>query len=230
MDLTVICLVGIKAVLFDLHGSLAYAENDVSEEKISDLLFRRGYEVSPQQLRASWAFVAFVDYPKYGYKSWRSYFRRILKRLKVRVDKETLSEIVELLERRHYQLYPDAAEAVVKAKQSGMKTAIVTTIAHFQFQRAVKPLKEYFDFIMTGFEAGCDKTNPWMYKRVLEILRVEPQEAAMIGDNADIDVDLPKRLGMHTIFLDRTGQNAKPRAADAIAYSLPEAVKTALRM
>lgn len=230
MDLPVIGLVGIKAVLFDLHGSLVHVENNVSEEEISNLLSSRGYEVSPQQLRASWAFVAFVDYPKYGYKSWQSFFSRILRRLNVRVDKETLREVVKLLKRRPYKLYPDAAEAVIKAKQGGMKTAIVTTIAHFQFQKAVKPLREYFDFIMTGFEAGCDKTNPRMYKRVLEILNVEPREAVMIGDNADIDVDLPKRLGIHAIFLDRTGQNAKPSTADAIANSLPEAVETALGM
>lgn len=223
-------MVKIKAVLFDLHGSLVHTEDVVSEEEISNLFFSRGYEVSPQQLRASWMFVAFVDYPKYGYKSWRSYFQRILKRLNVNADKETLNEAIELLKRSPYQLYSDAAEAVVKAKQSGLKTAIVTTIAYFQFKEAVKSIKGYLDFIMTGFEAGCDKTNPRMYKRVLEILQVEPEEAVMVGDNSDIDVDLPKRLGIRAIFLDRTGQNTKPENADAIVHSLPEAVEIALRM
>ncbi|MCK4475017.1 hypothetical protein KAU30_04160 [Candidatus Bathyarchaeota archaeon] len=83
-------MVEIKAVLFDLHGTLAYVENPISGEEISNYLFSRGYEVSPQQLKAAWAFVAFIDCPKHGYKSWRSYFSRIFWRVKIRVDKETL--------------------------------------------------------------------------------------------------------------------------------------------
>jgi HAD superfamily hydrolase (TIGR01549 family) len=218
----------IKAVLFDLHGSLAYVEkeNDVSHEEISDFLFSKGYEVSPQQLEAAWMFVAFIDYPKYGYKNWHSYLSRIFWRLKVKVDKETLNELVKLLEGRPYQLYPYAAEAVIKAKRNGLKTAVVTTIAYFQFKNAVKPIKKYFDFIMTGYEAGCDKSNPKMYKKTLEILNVAPSEAVMIGDHLEIDVLLPKKLGIHAILLNREGKIQHDSHADALVRDLNEAVET----
>jgi HAD superfamily hydrolase (TIGR01549 family) len=185
-------VVKIKAVLFDLYGTLAYVKNPVTHTEISEYLFSKGYEISPQQLKAAWTFVSFIDYPKYGYKNWRSYFSRILWRLKVKVNEETLSAIVKLLENKPYQLYPDAAGAVIKAKESGFKTAIVTTIAYFQFKKAIQPIRNYFDFIMTGYEAGCDKTNPKMYKKVLEILNVKPEEAVMIGDDVPIDIILPK--------------------------------------
>ena len=227
--ITSIQLSGIRAVLFDLHGTLAHVENPVSAEEISDYLFSRGYEVSPQQLQASWAFVAFIDYPKHGYKSWRSYFSRILQRLKVKADKETLNELlIKLLNRNTYQLYPDAASAAMKAKEKGRKTGIVTTIAYLQFKKAVKPIREYFDFIMTGYEAGCDKTNPKMYRKVLEILKVKPQEAVMIGDNMQIDVLLPKRLGINTILLDRKRENPECEEADATVNSLTEALDVIL--
>jgi len=222
-------LVKIKAVLFDLHGTLACVKNDVTETEISEYLYSKGYEVSPQQLRAAWTFVSFIDYPKYGYRNWHSYFSKIFWRLKVRVDKETLNTIVKLLESKPYQLYPDAAEAVIKAKKAGFKTAIVTTIAYFQFKKAVQPIKKYVDFIMTGYEAGCDKTDPRMYRRVLEILNVKPEEAVMIGDNAPIDIALPKRLGINAIFLDREGKNEECPQADAIIKSLSEAVETIIR-
>jgi FMN phosphatase YigB (HAD superfamily) len=62
------CLAVIKAVLFDLYGTLAYQENPVTNEEVSECLFGRNYEVSPQQLRAAFAFVAFIDYPKHGYR------------------------------------------------------------------------------------------------------------------------------------------------------------------
>jgi len=218
-------LVKIKAVLFDLHGTIAYVKDGVNETEISEYLFGKGYEVSPQQLKAAWAYVSFIDYPKYGYRSWRSYLSRIFWRLKVKVDEETLSAIVKLLENKPYELYPDAAEAVIKAKENEFKTAIVTTIAHFQFKKAMQPIRNYFEFIMTGYEARCDKTNPKMYRKVLEILNVRPEEAVMIGDDVSVDILLPKSLGINAILLNREGRNLECSQADAIVNNLNEAVR-----
>jgi HAD superfamily hydrolase (TIGR01509 family) len=222
-------VVKIKAVLFDLYGTLTYVENPVDEKEISEYLFSRGYEVSPQQLKAARAFVSFIDYPKYGYKNWRSFFSRMLWRLKVKVVEETLNTIVGLLESKPYQLYPDAAEAVIEVKESGFKTAIVTTIAYFQFKKAIQPIRNYFDFIMTGCEAGCDKTNPKMYRKVLEILNATPEEAVMIGDDAPIDIILPKKLGINAILLNREGKNVECPHADAVINNLNKAVETIIR-
>jgi HAD superfamily hydrolase (TIGR01509 family) len=221
----------VKAVLFDMHGTLVHLENaiTITNEEMSDYLFSRGYEVSPQQLNAAWTFVAFIDYPKHGYRSWHSFFSRIFWRLKVKVDKETLCTIVKLLESRPYQLYPDATEAVPKAKKSGFKTATVTTIAYFQFKKAIAPIKDCFDFIMTGYEAGCDKTNPQMYRKVLEILKVKPEEAFMIGDDVPTDILLPKRLGINAILLDREGKSKGCPQADAVVNNLNEAVDIIIR-
>jgi putative hydrolase of the HAD superfamily len=219
----------IKAVLFDMHGTLVHVENDITEEEVSDYLFSRGYEVSPQQLRAERAFVSFIDYPKYGYKNWRSFFSRIFWRLKVKVDSETLQTIIKLHESRPYKLYSDAAEAVPKTQQSGFKTGTVTTIAYFQFKKAIEPIKRHFDFIMTGYEARCDKTNPKMYRKVLEILNVRPEQAVMIGDDVPIDIILPKKLGINAILLNREEENVECPQADAVINNLNEAIETVIR-
>jgi len=220
----------IRAVLFDLHGTVAYRppENQISETEISDYLFKRGYEVSPQQLKASWTFVALVDYPKYGYMNWRSFFRRIFLRLKVKVDTQTLCAITNMLASNPYRLYPDAAEAIVTAKENGFKTAIVTTIACFQFSEAIKPVKKYLDFVMTGYEAQCDKSNPKMYLKVLDILKVKPSEAVMIGDEIPLDIILPKRLGINAILLDRERKN-KGQSVDASVYNLSQAMEIIIK-
>lgn len=63
----------VKAVLFDLYGTLAYAEEEVPDEVASAFLLSRGYEVYPQAFAASWRFVGFVDYPRYGYESWKRF-------------------------------------------------------------------------------------------------------------------------------------------------------------
>jgi len=218
----------VKAVLFDVHGTLVYENHPTTEIELSDYLFSRGYEVSPHQVRAAWAYVAFIDYPRYGYKGWRSYFSRIFWRLGVKVDEETLMAVVNLLESRPYKLYSDAAQAVPKAKQNGFKTATVTTIARFQFEKALEPIKACFDFMMTGYEAGCDKSNPRMYMRLLEILNVEPSEAIVVGDNLELDVLIPGRLGIGSIFLNRQGRK-EGSSVDASVYDLNEAMETIIK-
>lgn len=212
-----------------MYETLIYLQNRITNEEISEYLFTRGYEVSPQQLSAALAFVAFIDYPRQGYENWQSFFSKIFSRLRVKVDRKTLITIAKLHENRPYELYPDAKEAVIKAKKNGLKTAVVTSGTHFILKDAIEPIEKYLDFIMTGFEAGCDKSNPKMYRRVLEILGVSPMEAIVIGDDLSIDVLLPKRLGINAILLDRERKNVECKDADAVANSLSEAMEITLR-
>lgn len=218
----------LRAILFDLHGTLAHQENRATEKQVSELLSRKGYQVSPQSLKAAWAFVSFIDYPKYGYGNWHAFLSRIFWRLKAKVDDETIQSIVKLLEATPYELYPDASGAVAVAKEHGFKTAIVTTIARFQFEKAITPIRTYLDYVMTGYEAGCDKSNPEMYRKVLEILKVKPEEAVMIGDELELDVLLPKSLGMRAMLLDRDRKN-RGQLVDAFVYDLDEAVRATIR-
>lgn len=48
----------------------------------------------------------------------------------------------------------------------------------------------------------------------------------MIGDNVDIDVLLPKWLGINAILLNRERKNVECPAAAAIANNLKEAIIT----
>lgn len=219
-------MTNIRAVLFDLHGTLAYGKIRVTEEEASDYLVGRGYEVYPQSFSVAWGFVAFIDYPIYGYKTYHAYLKRVLWRLGVKdVDNETLNGLTRMFEQGRYELYPDAADAVITAKQYGFKTAIVTTIARFKFAEALAPIEKYFDVVVTGYEARCEKTNPKMYKKTLEFVEVKPNEAVMIGDSLKIDVLLPKKLGIHAVLLDRTGTTEEGSPADAVATDLRQALE-----
>ena len=90
----------LRAVLFDLYGTLASQEETVSDEYVSEFLISRGYEVYPQELGAAWYYVSFVDYPRHGYRTWRTYIKRVLQRVGVKPDKETLKELVRLYEKK----------------------------------------------------------------------------------------------------------------------------------
>jgi HAD superfamily hydrolase (TIGR01549 family) len=193
---------------------------------VSEFLLERGYEVYPQSLEAARHYVSVVDYPKHGYNIWQGYLRQVMRRLDVEIGAETLEELAKLHKKCDtYSLFPDAAPAVKKAKRLGLRTAIVTTIARFVFQPAMASMQQYFDTIVTGYEVGCEKSNPKMREKALNSLGVQAKEAVMIGDEPLVDIRIPKKLGMHTIFLDREGKiRKKPSEADAEASTLTEAI------
>ena len=217
----------IKAVCFDLYGTLAYVAEPVSDKSASDFLVSRGYEVYPQALAAAWQYVSFVDYPKYGYKNWITQIQRVLHRLSIKADKETLKGLTKLYENAKWTRFPDVEDAVKKAKKLGLRTAIVTTIARFKFKEALKPILTKIDVLADGYTFHCEKSNPRIYLKTLEALNVDASEAVMVGDDMDLDIRLPKRLGMKAILLDRAGQSFSQQSgseADSIVRNLNEAI------
>lgn len=150
----------IKAVLFDLYGTLLYVEDEVSDDEASNFLFSRCYEVSLQQLNAARYFVTMVDYPKYGYEDWSSLLMQMFWRL--------------------------------------------------------------------GIKAGFGKSNPRMYMKVSNVLNVKHEEFIVIGDDVQYDALLPKKLGMHTILLDRKGERHGQESSNVVVKDLGEAVEILL--
>jgi len=217
----------IKAVCFDLYGTLAYVAEPVSDKSASDFLVSRGYDVYPQALAAAWQYVSFVDYPKYGYGDWSTLIQRVLKRLSINADKETLKGLTRLYENAKWTRFPDVEDAFEKAKKLGLRTAIVTTIARFEFKETLTPILAKIDVLADGYTFHCEKSNPKIYLKTLEALNVDASEAVMVGDDMDLDIRLPKRLGMKAILLDRTGQPLSQQSrweADSIVKNLNEAI------
>jgi len=216
----------LKAVLFDLHDTLAYLGNPLNPVEVSNFLLRHGYKVYPQSWDAASYYVGMVDYPKHGYCNRPAFLKQILRRLDAEVDSDTLEKLAQLYDHRNrYSLFSDTTPAVRKAKGLGLKTAIVTTIPDFVFSSAITPIRDCFDIVMTGRRATCEKSNPSMHKQTLEELETIPEQAVMIGDELLVDIKIPKELGMHTILLDRSNKfKKKPHEADKKAKTLIEAM------
>ena len=217
----------IKAVCFDLYGTLAYNENPISDQTASRFLVDRGYQAYPQALRAAWSYVSFIDYPNHGYRTWKSQLDQVLKRLGITADDQTLRGLVGLYEKVRWKTFPDAENAISMAKIVGLKTAIVTTISQFKYEKALEPFRDKIDLLVDGYTFNCEKSNPKIYLKTLETLKVRASETVMIGDDIELDILLPKTLGMQTILLDRTGQfsDTRGKEADFVVKNLNEAAE-----
>jgi len=219
----------LRAILFDLHGTLGYVKNPVPAEEFCTYLQSRGYGVYPQSFAAASNYVAMVTYPKHGYSNFEDFYSEVLKMLRVKVEADTVLGLSKrFAEREQFQPYPDAESALLIAREHGMKTAIVTTIARFRFENLLRKIGQHVDVVMDGFEAGCEKSNPLIYLKVLRALGVHPSQAVMIGDDEKLDIALPKRLGLKAILLKRKGGTQIKTKADGTALSLTQGVRMAL--
>lgn len=61
-------------------------------------------------------------------------------------------------------------------------------------------LHHIFDAVVTFDDSGARKPNPGPFKKVLERLGVQADEALMVGDWAERDVVGAKQVGMKTVF------------------------------
>lgn len=201
-------------------------ENPVATEEVIKILKIRGYEVSPQAWEVAMRFVGIIDFSRFKFNNEASFLRHVCHRLGIEVDRDTLNELVKIFKHKEcYKLYPDAIDAVRIVKEDlDLKIAIITTIPKFKFMNLIEALLPYLDLVMTGSEAGCDKSNPKMYLSALRILKVTPKETVVVGDEEYVDVILPKKIGMRVIQIIK--EHVKKRElADAYVRSLIDAVK-----
>ncbi len=204
----------IHAVFFDLFKTLGDFKGKVNDEDICSLLQGHGYEVYPQMFHHAFSFVTFVDNPRVGFTNYLDMFRKTFDRMGIAVDDETLRGVSRLYEDNPFELYPSSADVVRRIRGLGLKTAIVTTPPRFWFESGIKPILPDIDYVCTSSEAECEKSNPRMYLKALQTLGVDPSDVVVIGDNVDLDVRLPKKLGMRAIHLSDEKTEADANARD----------------
>lgn len=69
-------------------------------------------------------------------------------------------------------------------------------------ERLVKfGIRDYFDVILSSAEEGVSKPDLEIYRRALERAECLPQNAYMIGDRLDNDIQPAAELGMSTIWV-----------------------------
>ena len=68
-------------------------------------------------------------------------------------------------------------------------------------------LRKYFDRIFSATsDFGEVKKTMGFYQRICQILGARPQEIVHVGDHYEFDYLVPRSLGIHAFYLDRSGE------------------------
>ncbi len=193
---------GVRAVLIDLYDTLVWSRWPL----LRDLIERRTGLDEGELVRA---FVRTRPARSVGsYSSVRGDMTAVLDEAGVADDPTLVAELVEL-ERRFLvdgvHLYEDSVPAMRALRERGIATAVVSNCSH-----STRPivdrlgLEDEADAVVLSFEVGVAKPDAGIYLTALEQLRVAPDEAVFVDDQAPY-CDGAMRVGMSAFLIQREG-------------------------
>jgi HAD superfamily hydrolase (TIGR01662 family) len=123
----------------------------------------------------------------------------------------------------NFELYDDALPTLAELRRLGLRIGLVSNSA-----RDVRAFAEHhgldIDAGISSFHHGKTKPHASIFRAVLDLLEVTPEQAAMVGDAVEEDVEGARAIGMHAVLVDRLDRHPEfePRVADLAA--LPRAL------
>ena len=201
----------LRAVLFDVDFTLARPGPELGPEGYVRAGERHGLRLDATRYEAA-RDAALVDlrrHPELEHDDeiWFRFTERIVRGMGGDADStyDCAVEITRGWERHeNFELYDDAAAVLDELRAAGLRIGLVSNSA-----RDVREFARHHgldvDAGISSFHHGRTKPHASIFRAVLELLEVEPAEAAMVGDTIADDIEGPLALGMRAILVDREG-------------------------
>ena len=171
----------IKWIFFDL-GSTLIDESDCAEYRIQELLKQPN---APGRETLERRMIELASQNRLPYKDAASEF-----------GLETVKWPKHL--EKMYEGVPELLEKLVDRYRLG----VIANQSMGTEQRLVNyGIRQYFDIIISSAEAGISKPDLKIFKIALDRAECIPENAYMIGDRLDNDIEPAAQLGMHTIWV-----------------------------
>ncbi len=104
-------------------------------------------------------------------------------------------------------VFPEENKSTLEeVKEKGYLTAIVSNFDYAPTAHALidkYDIGRFFEQIVISEEVGWRKPKDIIFKRALELLKIEPEDALFVGDNFNADVRGAKAVGIKTVWLSK---------------------------
>jgi HAD superfamily hydrolase (TIGR01549 family) len=123
----------------------------------------------------------------------------------------------------NFELYDDALPAIGALRELGLRIGLVSNTGR-DLDAFVRHFGLDVDAWISSRVHGKVKPSPTIFRAALEMLEVEPGEAAMVGDSPRDDVEGARALGMQAFLVDREGRFPERDDALPSLLALPAAL------
>ena len=193
--------IAVKAVLFDLWGTLVY---NVPPSSVNFQEVAAHVGVSPHALWEAWR--------KYSYptligeiKSGEERARLVLTDLKQSFDAIPFMTEFEYKNRAvNVNFYPGVPQMLTELRQAGFRTGLVSNCNYLTpgvVERLGLP--EKIDHVILSCEVGAAKPEARIYEIARQRLDVQPRECLYVGDGGDNEMLGARKFGFHTAIVEQ---------------------------
>ena len=140
---------------------------------------------------------------------------------------EQMSEDFLHLTTKYFSLLPGAEELVRYLAKKYPLTVVTNGFIEVQYEKFDKSgLRDCFSHIVLSEEVGCQKPNPRIYEEALRMNGVSAEEAVMIGDSWNSDIQGAINAGIDQIWI-RKSKDPLPEGQSAtyLVQSLSEVME-----
>jgi len=208
------------AVLFDVDFTLARPGPELGPEGYVRAGERHGLALDPARYEEGRqaALAALERHPEFEHDDeiWFTFTERIILGMGgiPPASYDCAVEITRGWERHeNFELYDDVAPVLDELRAAGLKIGLVSNSA-----RDVHAFAHHhgldIDAGISSFHHGKTKPHASIFRAVLDLLDATPQQAAMVGDTIEADIDGALAIGMRAVLVDRHDQH--PEVADRI--------------
>jgi putative hydrolase of the HAD superfamily len=223
--------VTLRAVLFDVDFTIARPGPELGPEGYRRLGARFGLELDPSRYAQAreQAVEGIKRHPELEHDEeiWVAFTERIIRGMGGDADSayDCALEMTRAWEHaEHFELFEDALPVLGELRARDLKLGLVSNTGR-NLDEFIAHHKLDVDAALGSGAFGRTKPHPTIFRAVLERLKVEPEDAAMVGDSLEDDIEGARAAGIQRAFLlDREDRHPEVENRLPDLFALPAAL------
>jgi putative hydrolase of the HAD superfamily len=220
----------LRAVLFDVDFTLCRPGPELSADRYARIAARHGVTLDPSQYddAREAAVLNLKRHPEllHDESIWHRFTEEIFVGMggPQAIASECTTEIEEGWGvSENFELFEDVLPVLEELRRAGLRIAVVSNgirdlnafVAHHRLD---------VDAIVDSRSHGRVKPHPTIFQAALAALAVAPEDAVMVGDSVEEDIEGARALGMRAILIDREDRHPDLDERLTDLYGLPAAL------
>jgi HAD superfamily hydrolase (TIGR01549 family) len=189
-----------KAIIFDLWGTLFY-DKFKAKHPFFEFASMIGQDFTDQSFVKNFerCFMLSADLDLIKPT------KKLLGIYKIKKDRKLIKRLVKLFDKLDGRPYPDTFDCLKLLKSGGYKLGLISNTSFDSYNKILIKyrLDDYFVVSLKSYEIGFIKPCREIFEAMLIKIGVKANDALMIGDNLEDDIEGARVVGIEGILIDR---------------------------